>query len=529
MITAETLVRQRRYDAAWHKYCGFLDLRLSEFMDIQESLLLEQIERLQRCELGRQLLGGRPRTVEEFRKTVPLTTYRDYLPFLTSRSEEVLPAKPCVWARTSGRSAEYDCKWAPYSREMLNKVGEFAIGAFMLASCAGRGDVWLETDDVCLYTLAPAPYFTGGIVAPGLLAQFPMTFIPSLEEGAQMEFGERIRAGFRLAMEKGIDWFYGLSSVLVAIAEQFERGGGGAGFSHEMLRPRALGRIAAGFARSKLKGRPLLPSDLWRVKGIVAGGMDTAFFSDKIERYWGKRPLEGYGGTELGGVALQAWNFRGLSFLPDSSFLEFIPEADVFGNGKGPDPQPATRQLDELTPGVYELVISNFHGGVFTRYRTGDLLEIVAMRDDELSIDIPQMVFHARADGVIDIAGFTRLTEKAVWQAIQEAGVPYAGWTMRKEYSRGKPVLALYVEPSDGVTDPGDIRSMVNQELRQKDAGYAELEGMLGLDPLIVKMLPKGAFERYMEAQRAAGADLAHIKPPQVNAPENVVQQLVAR
>lgn len=529
MTTAAELLRQGRRDEVWTKYCGFLDLTTEEFIELQERLLMEQIHLLGKSKLGRRLMGdGLPSSVEEFRKTVPLTVYRDYLPLLVQGQEEILPAKPQVWARTSGRSGEYECKWAPYSRRMVKKAGEFAIAAFLLGSCSGRGDVRLAPNDTCLYTLAPPPYFTGAVVAQGLQEELQPTFIPSLEEGDNMDFEERIREGFTRALSTGIDLFYGLSSVLVKIAEQFQEGGGELEFSARMLNPRLLHRVVKGLVRSRTQGRGLLPKDLWKVKAIVAGGMDTAFFSRAIEDYWGVAPLEGYGGTELVGVALQAWNRKGMTFLPDCNFLEFIPAEEFFYSMEDPGYQPSTLTLDGIRTGVYELVITNFHGGVFVRYRTGDLVEIVSMEDRETGVALPQMVFHARADGVIDVGGFTRLTEKAMWQALKEAQVPYIEWTMRKEYLDGRPTLHLYVELEDGLR-PQDIRSQLGDRLRDQDPGYGELETMLGLEPLVVTKVSAGAFTRYQETMRASGADLAHLKPPRVNPSEEIMKRLLSQ
>jgi hypothetical protein len=527
MATAAELLRQGRREEVWRQYCGFLDLSLDAFMGIQERLLMEQIDLLGKCELGRKLLGHRvPTSVEEFRQVVPLTTYDDYLPYLADKREDVLPGDVYLWARTSGRSTEYQCKWAPYSREMTGKIGDFAVAAFLLASCLGKGDVRLEPDDVCLYTLAPPPYFTGAAVARGLSEQLRPVFIPPLDRGDAMDFGERIREGFKLALKTDIDLFYGLSSVLVAVAEQFGGGSGGFGFSMDMLHPRLLYRVLKGYVKSKLNGRGLLPRDLWKVKGIVAGGMDTSFYSQAIEAYWGRKPLEGYGGTELGGVALQTWNYKGMTFLPDCNFLEFVREDDFFSSVGVSGSQPHTLRLDELKPGVYELVITNFHGGVFTRYRTGDLVEIISLGDKELDIDIPQMIFHARADGVIDVAGFTRLTEKAVWEAIDESGVPYVDWSVRKEYLDENPVLHLYIELEEPPGDR-DVKALINQKLREKDSGYVDLETMLGFDPLVVTQLAPGTFTRYVEERQAAGAELAHTKPPHINATDTVIHRLV--
>ena len=46
-------------DEIWSKYCGFLDLDLSDFMAIQKRLLMEQIGLFGACELGQKFLGDR--------------------------------------------------------------------------------------------------------------------------------------------------------------------------------------------------------------------------------------------------------------------------------------------------------------------------------------------------------------------------------------------------------------------------------------------------------------------------------------
>ena len=53
MATAGELFKQGRYGELWQRCCGFIDLSLEDFMQIQRRLLLEQLELLKRCELGR--------------------------------------------------------------------------------------------------------------------------------------------------------------------------------------------------------------------------------------------------------------------------------------------------------------------------------------------------------------------------------------------------------------------------------------------------------------------------------------------
>ncbi|NQT48968.1 MAG: GH3 auxin-responsive promoter family protein, partial [Chloroflexi bacterium] len=106
--------RDRDDGRIWQRYCGFLDLSLKEFMEIQESLLLEQIDLVADSRLGQIIMkGNKPNSVEEFRRCVPLTTYDDYEPYLTQRREDVLAEKPYFWVHTSGRGGDF--KWVPYT------------------------------------------------------------------------------------------------------------------------------------------------------------------------------------------------------------------------------------------------------------------------------------------------------------------------------------------------------------------------------------------------------------------------------
>lgn len=58
----------------WQKYCGFLDLSLAEFMEIQEQLLMDQIDLVYDSPLARKFLPKKPKDESEFRRLVPLTT-----------------------------------------------------------------------------------------------------------------------------------------------------------------------------------------------------------------------------------------------------------------------------------------------------------------------------------------------------------------------------------------------------------------------------------------------------------------------
>jgi hypothetical protein len=129
MIRAIELLRQGRREELWQMCCGFLSLSLDELMDIQKRLLLEQLGLLNGCALGEKIMrGAKPKTVEEFRQQVPLTTYKDYCPELLDKREDILPAKPESWVRTSGKSGEYSCKWVPIAPAFSQELGIVMYG-----------------------------------------------------------------------------------------------------------------------------------------------------------------------------------------------------------------------------------------------------------------------------------------------------------------------------------------------------------------------------------------------------------------
>jgi hypothetical protein len=523
LVTTVQLLRQGNREEIWNRYCGFLDLDMADFMAIQKRLLLEQIGLLRECELGQKLLGDRvPATVEEFRANVPLTTYADYMDRFANQEEAGLPAHPRWWLRTSGRTGDFSgFKWVPYPAEMAKRLGESIVALFIMAAVDGRGQFPFAEGDRLLFTMAPFPYMSGGI-ARAVVEEFPFTFLPSIEKAEAMPYDARIKEGLWLALRDGIDHINAMAVVLVRISQQFSSGSGTLNPLQFLLHPPAMARVIRGFFRARMAGRKyLLPKDLWTVKGMATGGTDTELFRDQIRAAWGRDAIEGYACTEGGVIALQHWADRGLVFLPHQNFLEFIPMDEFARNEADPAYQPRTVLLSEVQiGGIYEVVITNFCGGAFTRYRLGDLVKITGLKDESLGIKTPKMVFHSKVHDIIDLASFARLTERTIWQAIQDLNTPYVDWTARKEYHDGSPYLYVYIETKNGNSNVADVTNRLDQNLGKLDPEYGGIREMMGMDPLRVVLLPEGAFQRFIKTRQDAGADLAHLKPSHMQIPD---------
>jgi len=530
------LLRDGRKQELWQMCCGFLNLSLEQFMAIQKRLLLEQIELLKNSELGRRMMNGAmPETVEEFREQVPLTTYADYLPELVEKKEDVLPTKPAMWVHTVGRIGEYNFKWVPLSERFLYEFERVAGGVGLLASCNPQGDFLVKEHLKTLATMAGQDYGSG-IVAYLMQQALGFDLLPC--NIAEMTFQERVEAGFEEALSQGLDAFGGLPSVLAYVGEMFKQGAISVDTRFLLSHPRAFACFLKGLIKSKLARRPLLPKDLWSVKVVVGGGADSAIFRERVEELWGRKLLEIYGATEGGVYATQTWDHEGMTFIPNLNFFEFIPEREWFKWQLDNSYKPKTILLDEVKAGEkYEIVITNFHGGIMTRYRIGDIIEITSLRNEKLNIDIPQMVFHSRADDLIDIASLGRLTERVIGEAIENSGIPYVDWVARKEIIDNKPVLHLYPELGAGyIASDESVATAIREQFRKLDRKYrcnfyrliGDMETVLGLKPVEVTLLPQGAFSSYTAQQRSEGAALENLKPPHVNPSEEVLSLLRA-
>lgn len=527
MQTIVDLLRLGRYDEVWQMYCGFLDMTLADFMAVQERLLLEQLHLVNNSPWGEHFLNGaKPATVGEFRRVAPLTRYEDYASHLGERREDLLPRKPITWGHTSGRSGQY--KWVPFTQEMFTKAGLRIMTAFILAMARRHGEVRLKEKDVLVYNAPPRPY-ASGIALVSVEEQFPFRFVPPAEITESLSFQERLELSFKMAMVTGIDIVGSITSVLVKLGERFASGSGSTKLSADLLHPQAIWRIGRALVRSRLAGRPMLPKDLWPVKGVICGGTDTGLYKDIIAEYWGVTPYEVYAATEAGiTAAVQSWDKKGMYFFPDSVFLEFIPEEEWTRNRDAPDYTPSTVLLDEVLTGQrYELVITSLDGGAFLRYRMGDMVRFISLQDQDAGIALPSMVCVGRSDDLIDLAGFTGLIdEPMIGRAVFDAGFSYEDWSARKEASAEGAVLHIYLELK-GSAPIEAVQSRIHENLRALNPFYADLETVLQVRPLRVTLLKPGTFRAYYLERQADGADLAHLKPRRMGASDAIINDLL--
>jgi hypothetical protein len=510
----------------WRRYCGFLDFSVGEFMAIQEQLLLDQVERVWGSPLGRKIIGEKkPASVAEFRAQVPLTSYDDYEPYLSEKREDMLACTPALWCHSSGRMGRF--KWFPHSAEFMDRVNKSCLSALTLACTREKGKVNFAPGFRFLLVLPPAPY-TSGCLFDTFAQHFSFRPMPPQDNGEGLPFQQRVATGFQMALRDGVDVIGAIASVLVKMGEQFEEQTRSMKLTPGMLHPSIMTRLLRARLSAWRERRPILPRDLWPSRAIATGGVDTAIYKDAIARYWGSEPYEFYTCAEGFLVAIQGWNKKGLYFVPDIAFYEFIPVEEVERWQADESYQPTTVLYDELEEGkLYEVVITQLYGNPLLRYRMKDLIRITGLSDLETGVNLPQMQFQRRVGETIDLAALARIDERTLWQALADTGLRIVDWSALKEYDGEQAFLRLVMELKDDATAER-VAALVDEHLKRVDVDYRDIESYLGLQPIRVTLLPRGTFQRYMEQQRAAGADLAHLKPPHINPPAQVLHQLHA-
>jgi hypothetical protein len=483
----------------WSRVLGFLDWTPEQFLAFQDRLMARQLATVRRGRLGSQLIPSPLiHTARELRDAVPLTTYKDYAATLGERDETALPTAPHSWLLTTGRD-DGGAKWIPLSREAHAQLGWSVLGLFIAATAPDHGVIELPAFLRLLNMTAPSPYMSGSAVAAFAESGLWQTLLypPGDPDTDRQPFEVRMASAFEHAARDGVDIAVSYSSVLAGIGRTF-----GSRFGSE------LGSSA------------VLPRDVWKLRGIVAGGMDSMLFRAQIREQWGCDPLELFASTEGLFLGMQTWERDAISLIPYFNYFEFIPQGELEEEANSEGHQPDTRFLDELDGGeVYELVVTNLLGGAFVRYRTGELLR--SLGESSVSTRLPQFRYVGQRSELLEIAGFARLSEKVIDQAVAAAGVRCEGWIASKEAHGGSPVVHLMIEPLQDVALPLDAVAAIDTALGRLDDDWRDMRAILKLQAIRISRLAPGTLHRYAESS-------THKLASRLNVPQHVLAVLSA-
>lgn len=519
-MTFNAKLKKKQYKEIWEEYCGFLDMDIQAYMQMQHRLMDEQLKIWMNSGLGQQLLANkRIDSVEAFRREMPFTQYEDYADYLLQKRDDLLPAPAVLWIQTTWEGGCNPIKRAPYTKGMLDAFSHNLLAAFVLSRTTEKGVFHMSSFETVLHGFAPMPYLTG-LIPLVMSDETSLELVPSAKVAESLSFSEKNKLGFKLGLSSGIDYFFSMGSVAYHISKSIgamssKKSGKSSG---SKLPIRVILKVLRANARCKKENRELLPKDLYNLKSFICAGTDNARYKDALEQMWGVRPLEIFMGTEPTCLGTETWNRDGMYFFPDACFYEFIPESEMLKSFADEAYIPKSYLMDQVIVGEkYELVITNFKGGAFARYRVGDVYRCAGLSSVHDDTKIPRFEFIDRIPTVIDIAGFTRITEKSIQRAIDLSQLSIVDWFAAKEFNEeGHPYLHFYAEISkDSIASHAISAQVVKDHLtiyfKYIDHDYEDLKKILGMDPLLVTIVRCGTFRNFT---LKTGATMQRINPP---------------
>ena len=155
-------------------------------------------------------------------------------------------------------------------------------------------------------------------------------------------------------------------------------------------------------------------------------------------------------------------------------------------------------------------------GGAFVRYRVGDVYRCVGLENQQDDTRIPRFHYVDRIPTIIDIAGFTRISEHSIQNVIELSRLDIVNWIAMKEYNQDKrPLLHLYVEVAPGslatqAVSKEILREHLSVYFKYIDQDYQDLKRILGVDPLEISILKCGTFAAY---EQQSGKQLRRMNP----------------
>ncbi len=499
MLNEDEFLRDSSSGAdAWTRYCGFLELSVDRFCEIQRRLLIRQLEKVVEAPLYQKLVGvTKPLDIDEFRRAVPLTSYKDYVPYLQDEQERELPQKPLYWIHTSAVGGSF--KRVPWTDRFHRLQCRNIISAMILSSAEEMGDIHVRPGCKVL-NLIPEKPFASAQLASAITDRFSARLIPTPETSEKLPFRKKIDTAIAMALNSDIDFAIGMTSSLLKLGERFSNR-----LPDIRRSPLDMMKLHPVVTWRLLRNRSTdiqLPGMAWKVKGIIGWGADSNIFERDIEQQWGKKLQQMYASSESGIMAMQDWHHGPLAFLPDSVFFEFIPQEFVNASA------PITVLITDVEEGkAYEPVITSFYGMPFLRYRQGDLVRFVASEGKENGV--PRITFVGRADDIIDLFGIARINTEVFSQALDKGGFSKKEWFLRKEFNAGRVILQLYIELDSGI-DVADVERRMSRALKLVDRHWAEAIYTMGYNPIKIKALPPGTFRLLSNNSKEI-----HMNPPE--------------
>ena len=514
----------------------------------QEKVLLKYIGRNRNAEYGKKYKFASIRSIEDFRRTVPLVSYSSILPYIERMKDgagNVLTADKIIFfGITSGTTGKP--KFIPVTKRSLRSKDDIT-------------DLW------AYYTYKDHPGIFNGkilaIVSPEIKNRTGAGIPYGPEDGHAYnnmpniikrlyslpyelfyidDYDARYYCMLRIAMEQNVSIIATLNpSTLVIMCSRIEdlkdrliedisRGTLNANFN---IRPdirkkieRALKpnpRRAAELAGLLQTHGRLLPRYFWPKLELIEcwkGGTVKVYLKDLLQ-YFGEVAVRDFGclSTESRSSIPISDEGSGGVLAVNSNFYEFIPKEDIDLKSK------RSFLCNELEKGREYLLVVTTAAGLY-RYEMDDVIRVSGFFNKT-----PVIEFVQKGHNSVSITG-EKVYESHIVEALRRASErSKIGLISYCAYAEAANILRyVFLVELEGLLSKDDkerLLASIDEELRQENSEYDDLRKQQLIKVPSLKIIAPGEFEKYRRKQVAGGAHDTQFKMPRLLSSADIVKE----
>jgi hypothetical protein len=506
-----------------------------------EKLLFKTLKAGEKTEFGKLHHFDEVKTVEDYRRNVPLSTYEDYAPYIdrmiNNNEEDLLISYPLIgYSQTSGSTGKP--KFIPLTQKIASTYQKYTLTNMMALTdeyCRkqfgrplkpGRGIFICVDFDEKLpngRSASNVPETTSkqlGFLYPYLLnppfkklfrnkdvAPYYIMLRFALEDRNTMYiFSVFFSVIYELLSYMRTNWEIFVNDIENGTISDLAR-------ATPEIREELMKVIkpnperAAELRKEFEKGfDETILQRIWPNLSVIYGIASSVYtiYANNVRKIAGDVPFDYsiYGASEgLLGAPFQL-NIEDRVLVIDSCYYEFIPEDD----------ESKILSIDELEIGKeYELVITN-QAGLY-RYRMGDIVQV----KDYIN-QCPNIIFTRRKGHMISICG-EKTTENDMQVIIRElqeaAGCTILNWILYVNHDTRPSHYTLLIENEEG-KDLRGYAGLVDQTLQRINPLYERFIRNRGISPATIANQKSGTHAEWRDLLVRKGVAPTQVKPVRV-------------
>ncbi|MFC2074955.1 GH3 auxin-responsive promoter family protein [Bdellovibrionota bacterium] len=491
---------------------------------VQLKLLMDLIKRNADSHFGRQHNFKNIKTVEDFKKALPIRTYKDFEPYIEAVREGEIQAlfnakeKIVAFHLSSGTTAQP--KYIPVTSHFYKLHKEIWVYyySFLFKKNPNilKGKIFPFYSPVSeIYTDLGVPCGSdSGLIAEKQTKSLQSTFAVPWEAYQIPTIDEKYYALVRFAIQEDISFIIGSNPIIMLYLGRLLNDK-----KHQLIEEVRKGIIDESLNIPEKYKKPLVekaakmkdpkradelekilketgtlrPVDIWPKLCAVATwkGGTLNLPLELFPNYFPDLPIWALGLHSSEGrysITMDAEGSWGCLAITNN-FYEFIPEEQ-----RGMD-NPDTKLAHELEEGKkYILIITTASG--FYRYNLDDLVECVGHHKKA-----PIVRFLNKGSTIFHFAG-VKMYEYQLVEAVRMAIRKNHHYVQYFQFhpmttEKGLPALGAIFEHKDGIS-PDDWRKFittVDTALQQVNTGYGELRASGKADQIVLRIIPENTFE----------------------------------